>query len=135
MCGSMHDVNEWISSIASPICQEGQSERTFPIFPLFLDLFPIVPLFFLIFPSFSWFLTIFFHCQGGALTPLPLHWLRHWNEYKLLSVISVIFIFFIIFIYIFIFTFIMMTWLELSAGRKGSSISCNFLLAANIAFD
>ena len=43
------------SSVASPICQEGQSERTFLIFPLF--------------PDFSWFLTIFL-LSRGALCPL-----------------------------------------------------------------
>ena len=40
-------------SVASPICQEGQSERIFPIFPLFPDFFPLfpdfLPLFFTIF--------------------------------------------------------------------------------------
>ena len=45
-----------ISNVASPICQEGQSERTFPIFPVFFDSFPIFPLFF---PIFSLFFPIF----------------------------------------------------------------------------
>ena len=49
------------SSIASPICQEGQSERTFLIFA-FYSLF---------FPSFSWFLANF-SLSGGALHPLDL---------------------------------------------------------------
>ena len=63
-------------SVASPICQEGQSERTFPIlafffpvFPLFLDFFPdfssLFPDFFPIFPD----LWQFFRCQE-ALCPL-----------------------------------------------------------------
>ena len=50
------------SSVASPICQEGQSERTFPIFPFSSR-------FFLFFPDFS---QIF-----GTLPPLPPQWLRH----------------------------------------------------------
>ena len=43
------------SSVASPICQEGQSERTFLIFPFLPDIFPLFPdfsLFFLIFGKF-----------------------------------------------------------------------------------
>ena len=61
----------WSSCVASPICQEGQSERTFPIYPLF----PNFPLFFPIFcdvlPLFSDFWQIF-RSQGGhsgLLTP------------------------------------------------------------------
>ena len=45
----------WISSIASPICQEGQSERTFPIFAFYSLFF----LFFLIFPSFFLIFSLF----------------------------------------------------------------------------
>ena len=57
------------SSIASPICQEGQSERTFPIFAFSCNcsFFPIFPDFPLFFPDF-WQI---FHCQGGHSTPLP----------------------------------------------------------------
>ena len=60
-----------IRSVASPICQEGQSERTYPIFA-----FPIFPLFFLIFclffPIFPDFFPIFgkyFAVRGGTLPP------------------------------------------------------------------
>ena len=66
------------SSIASPICQEGQSERTFPIlafssdFSSFSQFLPNFPLFFPIFPLFPDFWQ-FFHCQGGTLPPLPLY--------------------------------------------------------------
>ena len=62
------------SSVASPICQEGQSERNCPIFPLFTRFLPLLsdissffPWFFLIFPDFFplfpdfW---QFFRCQG-----------------------------------------------------------------------
>ena len=49
-------------SIASPICQEGQSEITFMIFPLFSP-------FFLIFGN-------FFAVKGGTL-PLDPQWLCH----------------------------------------------------------
>ena len=56
------------SSVASPICQEGQSERTFPIFPLFPDF----PIFFPLFPDFLPLFGIFFRCQGGTLPPLTL---------------------------------------------------------------
>ena len=53
------------SSVASPICQEGQSERTFPIFAFSSR-------FFLFFPDFSWFSPIFgnFSLSGVALCPL-----------------------------------------------------------------
>ena len=57
------------SSVASPICREGQSEKTFPIFCLF---FPISPPF----PGFSWFFPIFsnfFAIRGGTLPPLHPH--------------------------------------------------------------
>ena len=49
-------------SVASPICQEGQSERTFPIIPLF-------PSFSCFFPIFSLFSLIFFKffSQGGTV--------------------------------------------------------------------
>ena len=49
-------------SIASPICQEGQRERTFPIFPIF-------PNFSWFSPSFSRFLAIFLLSRGA---PCPL---------------------------------------------------------------
>ena len=57
------------SSVASPICQEGQNERTFPIFYLF---FPNFPDFFLFFP-----IGKFFAVRGGTLPPLTPQWLRH----------------------------------------------------------
>ena len=62
-----------VSSVANPICQEGQSERTFPIFAFSSR-------FFLFFPGFSWFFPDFwqiFRCQGGTLPPLPPQWLCH----------------------------------------------------------
>ena len=64
---------QWVtfSSVASPICQEGQSERNFPILVIFPD-FSSLSLFF------SRFLTIFFAVKGGILPPLPLYWPRHW---------------------------------------------------------
>ena len=63
--------SSWVenSSVASPICQERQSERTLLIFPLFL----IFSLFFPIFPDFLPLLPDFwqfFRCQGGTLPPL-----------------------------------------------------------------
>ena len=80
------------SSIASPICQEGQSEKTFPIFPLFLNFFPLFSNFSWFSPSFSWFLAIFFCCQGGTLPPLtpsgyatdciPIQWKKYKNKEK-----------------------------------------------------
>ena len=54
-----------ISSEANPVCQEGQSERTFPIFAFSSR--------FLVFPDFSWFFPSFSHfwqifcCQGWQL--------------------------------------------------------------------
>ena len=50
------------SPVASSICQEGQSERTFLIFPLFLY-------FFWFSPSFSWFLAIFLAVKGALCPP------------------------------------------------------------------
>ena len=65
------------SSVANPICREGQSERTFPIFVFSFR-------FFLFFPDFSWFFPLFsrflanFSLSGVALCPpLPPQWLRH----------------------------------------------------------
>ena len=55
------------SSVASPICQEGQSERTFPIFPIFPDFFPLFPDFLPLFSNF-W---QFFRCQEGHSAPNP----------------------------------------------------------------
>ena len=54
-----------ISSVASPICQDGQSERTFLIFAFssrFSSFFPDFPLFFPIFDN-------FFAVRGGTLLP------------------------------------------------------------------
>ena len=66
------------SSVASPISQEGHSERNFPIFA-----FPFR--FFLFFPDFPSFFPDFFpifgkfSLSGVALCPpLPPQWLRHW---------------------------------------------------------
>ena len=61
------------SCVASPICQEGQSERIFPIFAFSSRLF-------LFFPDFSLFSPIFgkyFAVRGGTLLPLPPQWLHH----------------------------------------------------------
>ena len=77
------------SSIASPICQEGQSERTFPIlafsswfflvYLIFSSLFSqFFPLFFLIFDN-------FFAVEGGTLPRLPPYWLRHWLYLKIIN--------------------------------------------------
>ena len=66
------------SVVASPLCQEGQSERTFPILPFSrFFLFFSIPSFppFPDFPSFSRLLTIFF--LSGALCPPPPHWLPY----------------------------------------------------------
>ena len=65
-------------SLASSICQEGQSERTFPIFAFFFR-------FFLSLPDFSWFfplLPIFwqiFRCQGWHSAPDIFHCQR-WHS-------------------------------------------------------
>ena len=75
-------LNHATSSVASPMCQEGQSERNFPIFAfssrfvLFFPIFPwFFPDFFLLFPDFGQI----FRCQGWHSAPLatpvatPLH--------------------------------------------------------------
>ena len=78
------------SSVASPICQEGQSERTFPILA-FSSRYFLFSQFFLtfsrFFPSSSRFLTIFFAVKGGTLPPcrvppLSLYWLHHCVDAK-----------------------------------------------------
>ena len=69
------------SSVASLICQEGQSERNFPIFAFssrFFLFFPIFPDFFPIFPDFSPDFWQIFAARSGTLPPLPPQWLRHW---------------------------------------------------------
>ena len=53
------------SSVASPICQEGQSERTFPIFALSSRFFLFFPNFPHLFPDF-W---QFFRCQVALFPP------------------------------------------------------------------
>ena len=60
------------SSVASSICQEGQSEKTpdFSSFPRFR------PAFSLFSPSFSQFLATFC-CQGGG-EPIDPQWLSYW---------------------------------------------------------
>ena len=60
------------SSVASPICQEGQSERTFPIFVFSsrFFFFSWFSPFFPIFPLITQFWQIF-HCQGGHSAPFP----------------------------------------------------------------
>ena len=69
------------SSVASRICQEGQSERTFPIlasFPRFFLFSPIFSsfsqfffLFFLSSPDFFPIFDNFFTVKGGTLPPCP----------------------------------------------------------------
>ena len=59
------------SSVASPICKEGQSERTFPIFPLFPDIFPLFPAFSWFSSSFPRFFYNFFRSQEGTLPLWP----------------------------------------------------------------
>ena len=54
------------SSVASPICQEGQSERTFPIFAFSFQFLPIFLDFFLFFPDFG----KLFAVRGGTLSAL-----------------------------------------------------------------
>ena len=68
----------WLSSVASPICQEGQSERIFPIlafssrfFLFFSIFFPIFPLYFLIFSLFLSIFDNFSTVKGGTLPPYP----------------------------------------------------------------
>ena len=55
------------SITASPICQEGQSERPSLFFQLFPDFLPLFPDFWQI-----------FRCQGRVLCPLLTQLLRHW---------------------------------------------------------
>ena len=82
------------SSVASPICQEGQSKKNlpdfglfFPIFPLFLDFFPIFPLF-LDFSLFFPILTIFSLSRGHS-APLALYWLCHcWKHQIKLHIVQ-----------------------------------------------
>ena len=72
------------SSVANPICQEGQGERTFLIFFLFFliffslslifslfipDFLPLFPFFFLIFPLFSPILAKFLLSGQGYSAP------------------------------------------------------------------
>ena len=59
------------SSVASPICQEGQSEKTFPIFALSSRFLLFFFRCFLIFPLFFRFLAIF-SLSGMTLCPPPL---------------------------------------------------------------
>ena len=65
-----------ISSVGSPICQEGQTEKTSPIFAFSSRCFLFFPEFFPIFPSFSQFLANF-SLSGVALCPLDPQWLCH----------------------------------------------------------
>ena len=55
------------SSIARLVCQEGQSERTFPIFAFSSRFFLFFPDFFPLFPNF-WQI---FLCQGWSSAPVP----------------------------------------------------------------
>ena len=84
-CQSLLIINSFIStsSVASPICQEGQSEITFPIFAFSSG-------FFLFFPNFSPFSRYLasFLLSGGALCPLNSQWLvySHYTQYIVLRV-------------------------------------------------
>ena len=79
------------SSVASPICHEGQSERNFLIFAFSSRLFVFSPNFSWFFPDFPDYFPIFldffpifsifgnlFAVWDGNLRPLPPQWLRHW---------------------------------------------------------
>ena len=68
-----------VSSVASPICQEGQSERTFPIFAFSSGLFLFLLDFSWFFPSFSWFLANFSLSEVALCPPLYPQWLCHWK--------------------------------------------------------
>ena len=68
-------VSRWLihGSVASPFCQEGQSERTFPIFPFFSWFCPsFVRFYFLLLFSNFWQVL---RCQGGPPVATPLDWL------------------------------------------------------------
>ena len=80
--GNVADLGNWsglfTSGVASPLSQEGQSERTLPIFPLFPNFYPLFwffPSFFLKLPSFFWFLAKFLLLRGTLPPALP-HWLK-----------------------------------------------------------
>ena len=60
-----------ISSVAAPICQEGHSERTFPILAFSSRFFLFFATFSGFFPSFSRFLTIFSLSRGTLCPPCP----------------------------------------------------------------
>ena len=68
-------VSRWLihGSVASPFCQEGQSERTFSIFPFFPDFVPLLSAF-----IFSFFFPIFGNFFAVKGDP---QWLRHWIDY------------------------------------------------------
>ena len=57
-------------SVASPVCQEGQSERTVPIFAFSSRFFLFVSRFFLIFSLFFPIVGKFLAVRGGTLPPL-----------------------------------------------------------------
>ena len=80
--GHLDEVVHRYSSVASCIWQEGQSERTFPIF-LFS---PIFSLFFPSFLIFSLFSPLvfgnFFAVKGGTLPSLTPQWLYHCTDYN-----------------------------------------------------
>ena len=82
------------SSVASLLCQEGQSERTFlsfafssrfffffPIFPSFPDLFPLIPDFFLLFPDFCKFFVIFYSAPPLATASDSLCLIPSWHKH------------------------------------------------------
>ena len=69
------------SSVASPICQEGQSERTFPIFAFSSRYFLFFPIFHEFSPSFSRF-SANFSLSRGQSVPLDPQWLRHCAFHK-----------------------------------------------------
>ena len=64
------------SSVGSPICQKGQSERIFPIFAFSSRFFLFFPTLRDFPPLFLDFWHFFFAVRGGTLPPCP-QWLRH----------------------------------------------------------
>ena len=71
-------IEDTLSSVASPICQEEQSERTFSIFAFSSRFFLFFPNFSWFFPSFSRFLANFALSGVALCPPLYTQWLRHW---------------------------------------------------------
>ena len=76
------------SSIASPICQEGQSERILPIFASSSQFLFFFSLFFLISSLFFLIFSLIFAVRGGTLPPLaPQCYATDWTPQNLVSAI------------------------------------------------